>query len=450
MVPIALFGWPILAVALFALLEQRQAVLVAFIGACLFLPIAHYEIPGIPDYTKESAASIGVMAGTLLFARSRLFPLRIHWIDFPVILFCLWPATSSLSTGKGGWDAISAIIQQTTIWGMPYLFGRIYFTDLQSLRMMTKAVIIGGLIYVPLCLFEVRMSPQLHIWVYGFHQHSFAQTIRFGGFRPVVFMEHGLAVSMWMISATLLTIWMSLTSAMRRVGGVPINTVIGVLVVTCVLCKSTGALSLLLIGIGTGLLAKASHSSLPLKMLIAIAPVWMISRTFDLFSGQFVSDLFVGLSADRAASFVTRLKQEDEILKIALQHYVFGGSRWFDEGADQQWLLCFRNFGAVGLTAMTGIFLLPGFVILKRFAFHQLVQPALAPLVGMSMILILHMTDNLLNAMNNPVFTMMSGALGAVIASGLAEDAVATNHAAGRHTRTMAISRKLWPPRISV
>ena len=58
--------------------------------------------------------------------------------------------------------------------------------------------VLGGLIYVPLCLFEVRMSPQLHNMVYGFAQHSFGQTVRGGGWRPMVFMQHGLAVGLFM------------------------------------------------------------------------------------------------------------------------------------------------------------------------------------------------------------------------------------------------------------
>ena len=34
----------------------------------------------------------------------------------------------------------------------------------------------------PLCVIELRFSPQLHNWVYGYHQHDFVQTIRDGGY----------------------------------------------------------------------------------------------------------------------------------------------------------------------------------------------------------------------------------------------------------------------------
>ena len=40
-------------------------------------------------------------------------------------------------------------------------------------------------------LLEVRLSPQLNIWIYGFFQHNFDQMMRYGGFRPIVFLPHG-------------------------------------------------------------------------------------------------------------------------------------------------------------------------------------------------------------------------------------------------------------------
>jgi hypothetical protein len=37
----------------------------------------------------------------------------------------------------------------------------------------------------------------LHTWVYGYFPHSFAQQLRYGGYRPVVFMGHGLLVALF-------------------------------------------------------------------------------------------------------------------------------------------------------------------------------------------------------------------------------------------------------------
>ena len=38
------------------------------------------------------------------------------------------------------------------------------------------------------------ISPQLHFMTYGFYQHEFTQVVRMGGYRPMVFLQHGIAV----------------------------------------------------------------------------------------------------------------------------------------------------------------------------------------------------------------------------------------------------------------
>ena len=77
--------------------------------------------------------------------------------------------------GIGVYDGASMVLTQMFTWGLPYLIGRIYFNDLESLRELAIGMFLGGLIYVPLCIIDMRMSPQLHVWVYGFRQHAFAR-----------------------------------------------------------------------------------------------------------------------------------------------------------------------------------------------------------------------------------------------------------------------------------
>lgn len=416
LVPIALFCWPFAVLAMFSLLPSRKAVLTAYIGAWLFLPMAAYDIPGFPDYTKVLATTVGVAAATLIFDVSRFLRFRPHWLDLPMAVFCLWPMASSLAMGHGAYDGVSAIVEQTIVWGLPYFFGRIYFTDLAAFRELTVAIVIGGLIYVPLCLFEIRMSPQLHNWIYGYHQHNFAQTMRFGGFRPMVFMQHGLAVGMWMSNATLLAIWLWRTKAVRRLGLIPISWLIPVLLVTTILVKSLGALMLMVLGLVTIFTAKWMKGPWPLLALLAVPPVWMIARTFGFIDGQLVYDLVYPISPDRAQSFQVRLDQEETMRELALRHPIVGGSRWWDFGNDQMWLLMFRNFGAVGLSAVTLVLLFPTSVMLWRIRFRRLVQSKYSPLVGLSLIVVLYMLDNLANAMINPIFILASGAIASAAA----------------------------------
>lgn len=49
LVPLMLFGWPLVLFALFMLLPSRRATIAAFVIAWLFLPVAEYNIVGLPD-----------------------------------------------------------------------------------------------------------------------------------------------------------------------------------------------------------------------------------------------------------------------------------------------------------------------------------------------------------------------------------------------------------------
>src|SRR5690606_38002774 len=68
-------------------------------------------------------------------------------------------------------------------------------------REILVALMVAGLAYSMPMLVEIRLSPQLNVWVYGFFQHGFDQMIRYGGYRPIVFLEHGLWVAFFALMA---------------------------------------------------------------------------------------------------------------------------------------------------------------------------------------------------------------------------------------------------------
>ena len=167
---IALFGAIPLTLVLFALLPARCAVVTGAIAAWLFLPCTGVDLPGFPDYTKATAATAGILLGTLVFEPARLAAFRLRWFDLPMLLWSLCPFASSLSNGLGPYDGLSAALGQTIAWFLPYLVGRLYLTDVEGLRELALGMIIGGLCLVPLCLFEFKMSPCVSRMVYGVSQ----------------------------------------------------------------------------------------------------------------------------------------------------------------------------------------------------------------------------------------------------------------------------------------
>lgn len=262
LVYIVMFGWIPFVLYLFRWLPARWAIVISFIVAWLFLPLAEFPLPGLPDYTKMSAACYGVLLATIVFDVQRFSSFRFGWLDLPMLVWCLCPLASSLANDLGWYDGVSAAIAQTTSWGLPYYLGRLYLNNLDGLRKLAIAIFVGGLIYIPLCLIEVRMSPQLHRIFYGYHAHDFSQTVRYGGFRPTVFMEHGLMVGAWMMAAALIGVWLWRAGVIGQLWGIPIAQLVAALLVTNVLVKSTGALILLAIGLVILFVAKWFRTSM--------------------------------------------------------------------------------------------------------------------------------------------------------------------------------------------
>ncbi len=422
LVPAALFGWIPLILLLFLLLTPRRAVIVAFIGAWLFLPMASYSIADLPDFGKMTATSSGALLGVAFFDAARLIRFRLSWIDLPMIVYCLVPMASSLTNDLGIYDGTSAVIGTVITWGLPYFIGRLYFSDLAGLRELAIGIFVGGVVYVPLCLYEIRMSPQLHDMIYGFHQHSFAQTKRFGGWRPVVFMQHGLAVGLWMAAASLVGVWLWHTKAFTQIRQVPMFLLLPILVATTIMCKSFGAIVLLIGGLGALYSAKLGRTVLPCFCLAAIPVAYMGLRSTDTWSGQQLVDAVAVIDQERSGSLNFRLEAEDLLVARAWQRAVFGWGTWsrnrvIDERGrdlavtDGLWVITFGQRGLIGLLALTMIILLPAVLVFRRFPARKWNTAAIAPAIALSVILVLYMIDSLFNAMVNPIFLAVAGGL---------------------------------------
>lgn len=423
LVPFTLFGWIPFVILLFAFLPPRRAVVTAFLLAWLFLPMAGYEVPGLPDYTKMSATTAGVLLGAAIFDADRLLGFRPRWIDIPMFAFCVSPFMSSYLNGLGMYDGVSEIVDQLVVWGLPYLIGRVYFSDLEGLRELALGLFIGGLIYVPLCLFEVRMSPQLHRWIYGFRQHSFYQNMRDGGYRPMVFMQHGLMVAMWMMATTLIGIWLWRSKTVRQVWNVPIYLIVPAMLLTLYLCKSRYAILLMVAG-ATALYAVAwTRLRVLVVLMLMIPPVYMFARSEQIVTGDVMIETARSVfNADRAQSLEYRITNENLLAEHAMKKPWFGyggwgGSRLTDEYGkelvtDSLWIITLGKYGWVGLAALTAMLLLPMLLVCYDWRAEFWTHPMVAPVVVLGMMVSLYMFDHLMNGMVNPIFMLACGAVG--------------------------------------
>jgi hypothetical protein len=412
--------WIPTVLVLFALLPPRRAVIVSFFGAWMFLPMISYELPMLPNYTKMSATCAGVFIASLIFDVKRLLRFKPRWVDVPMAIFCACPFITSLLNGLGLWDGVSGVLSQVITWGLPYLIGRLYLNDLQSMRELAIAFLIGGLLYVPLCLFEVRMSPQLHNLVYGFFRRLVQ--IRFGGWRPAVFMDGGLQVGMWMTAASLMAIWLWKTEALKRMWGVSMPWLLVPLVVTTILCRASGALALLGLGLAVMWVSSATKSRLALACLLLIAPIYLCLRASGMWHGEPVISIARSIDKDRADSLKFRFDNEDILAAKALQRPWFGWGSWGRNRVHDQWgkdlsvtdglwIIEFGQHGAIGLAACFAFLLLPLTLLTRRYSASRLTSVQMSSALPLAVLVTLYAVDCLPNAMINPIFTLVGGAV---------------------------------------
>lgn len=423
MAVLATFGFIPFVLFLFASMEGRKAAAAAFILGWLFLPVANIPVPAISTFGKIHAICVAILLGAFLFEGDRLSNYNFSWIDLPMLGFCLAPLFASLANGLGLYDGIAAMRDQTISWGLPYFVGRIYLTNLEELKDIALWIFLGGLLYIPFCLFEIRMSPQLHMRVYGFFQHEdFSQTIRMGGYRPMVFMNHGLMVGMWMAMASLIGVWLYVTGVLPEAFGPQSRNLLLALLFVTVAVKSFGALLLFLLGVAVLFLTKWTRRSIFVLLLCLLPIFYLTTRVSGIWTGENLVEQFARIDEDRAESLRFRLDNEDILIDKALQAPIFGWGGWgrarvYDEEgkdisvSDGQWIIVLGNLGIYGLTTMTAAILLPVFLLLKKIPASRWHEPASAPAAVLAIALAMYMIDALPNAMPNPTFMFLAGGL---------------------------------------
>jgi hypothetical protein len=475
--PYILVAWVGVVVVVFMFpIPTRVAILFAFLFGLLFLPVIGdntgnngevlvepITIPGLA-FSKYRVISLGVLLGLLLRDPRRLLRLHYSWVDVPMFLWCVCPMVSALGAppppdGSSAFkDGLTQTLAQFLIWGVPYLVGRQFFGTSRDLYAVICGLLVAALVYVPLCLFEVKMSPMLHSVVYGFAQHDFFQSIRFGGFRPLVFMQHGLAVSMFMAIAAVVGVWLWWTDAICYLPGFVRRryiTLLMLLLLTVALTKSAGAILLAFAGAGTLFCAKRWKTRLPLLLLILVCPAYLASRSSGSWSGADLVPLLTEMvGQERASSFEFRQTNEDMLVERALEGPTFGWNGWGRnliqdrQGRtvsvpDGLWVLAIGERGVPGLAALFAALLLP----VARFLWirppQSWSQPWCAAAAACAVIVVLYMLDNLLNNMHNHYFILMAGGIAGLPSINGPMPTAAFAQASRRQSRAVPMTRAL-------
>ena len=165
---------------------------------------------------------------------------------------------------------------------LPFFLGRRYLASEVAQKLLLKILAAALLFYSVLIAYEIRMSPQLNTMIYGFFPHSWLQHVRGDGFRPLVFLPHGLWLSILvaMAIAAAFAVW---RSENNRLGSGKWFMVGTWLFAVLLFSHSLGAFALALVFLScNSVSAGEEHKPWWLQCLLSIVLLYPMMRSADL------------------------------------------------------------------------------------------------------------------------------------------------------------------------
>jgi len=428
---VALLSWPLVALVLYRTRPMVEATIWTILGGFLLLPVdVSIKIPMIPVFDKNSIPNICALIGCTAVSRRAPQPRRFGSIEFLIAIYIASPIITSLLNadpividtltlpGVGSYDGISAAIGEF-VFLLSFLIGRRFLRNAADHEQILRALVISGLAYSLPMLFEMRFSPQLHNWVYGFHPSQFVQSLREDGYRPMVFTGHGLIAAFFLMTTVVAatTLW----RIRVRVFNLPPAGVTIYLAGILVLCRSAGAL---VYGMILTPLVRFASVRLQLRiavLLVAVAVAFPILRTADLFPTTTLVDIAATLNRERAESLQYRFDHEKSLLARANERFWFGWGRYgrsrvYDEyGIDRSvtdgyWIITLGQYGFIGFMIQFLLLTLPVFLAVFALKYVASLREGLT-LAALSLIVAIGVVDQLPNSSVGTWTLLLTGAL---------------------------------------
>lgn len=450
---------PLSLVLVAATPRQRSvsAVFWIYMGGLMFLPeLAAFDFPLMPPLDKNGFAGIMGLIAALMLERQRVIDAKpLRGVDAFFFLVLIGNAGTAFTngdtlifgadrftptgeqwskqvviTGLRPYDILSASIRDFLAIYVPFLLGRSMFRTAEDGEVIMKGVITIGLIYLMPALLEIRLSPYIHNFVYGYHSTGFAGVARSGGFKPVVFLNSGLAVAMFLVTCIL-----SSATLMRRrtnLFGMPMMVPLVVLWILLGLSHNVGATLYSLAAVPLVLMSRGRTASLAARVLAIAVIVYPLVRAAGLIDTDAIIQWIAERAPERAQSLHTRFFNEDQLMERARQRLWwgwggFGRNRIYDDYGkdvsitDGEWIIRIGARGIVGFIASFGLLVGPIFIARRWLGKIQNIDDR--RLVDtMALIVALNAVDLLPNGLFTQMPFFMAGAL-AGLAHGLGRDA---------------------------
>jgi len=446
---LALLGWPFVAIALFRLLPVERALIWSILGAYMFMPqLSAIDLPVVPALDKETIPNLmafALVVGTFGM-RPDLLPTGAMG-RMLLLLFIVSPAVTVINNldpiffgvdqfgsltvvdhnalqrwglpGLRIYDSLSALALQIFLM-LPFFVARMVLRDEDALREIIAALLVAACLYAPLMLIEIRISPQLHTMLYGFFQHDFIQAMRAGGFRPFVFMPHGLWVAFFAFTCAMAAaVWLRMAPVGQKFKRLMF---LGFCILLVVICKSWGPLVFTVLFVPIVLFLSVRKQLLIAAALASAVLTYPIVRGSGIIPTEQLIARLYEVNAERAQSLEYRFTNEDRILTHTADRPLFGWGGWgrfmtYESATgeeisivDGQWVITIGHYGWLGYIAMFGLLALPIWTLWWH-ARKPGAPPVPVHVSGLALILAVNLVDLLPNATLIPFTWLIAGAL---------------------------------------
>jgi hypothetical protein len=433
----AVVAWPLASICFYRAMPVTKATIWTILGAYMLLPVGtSFKLEMVPLLDKDSIPSLCALFGCLVTTRQRLrLSQNFGVTEILIATLLISPVITSLlnsdpivvgSTvlpGVGIYDGLSALLTQFIVL-IPFFLGRQLFRNAGDLLDVLKALAIAGLLYSLPLLFEIRFSPQLHFWFYGYISSDFIQEMRQdGSFRPMVFMGHGLAACFFAMTTVVASA--ALWRLRIRIFQFSAGAITPYLGFVLILCKSGAALVYGIFLVPMVRLAKPSLQTRVALLLAILALCYPILRMAEIFPTDATAELATKFSEDRAQSLKFRFDQEEQLLGKAAERPFFGWGRFgrnrvlkedyrgigYDTSVtDGLWIITFGQFGLFGFLSEFGLLAFSVFRAAKAMKATRSVEESI-PLGAVALIVAVNMIELLPNSTLRPLTWLIAGSL---------------------------------------
>jgi hypothetical protein len=464
--------WVPISAMIFATTTPVRAVVYTVVFGTLFLPErAAVDPPILPPIDKHGLSMICALVGLTMTAPRRVFdakPFR-GW-DVPILLMIVTHVGTVQTNGDtfiyGGqldWNGEpfpitvlpslppSYVFPMTmqdlvNLWA-PFFLARATIRSREDAGELLRALSLGAVLYVPLMVAEMVLSPQIHRWVYGYHASNFAHAVRGSGFKPNVFLMGGLAVALFgFVSVSAAT---TLHRTRLPAGPVPAIVAVGGMTLALVFSRNTAVLVYLAATLPLAMFTRARTQARVALIIVSLFAAFPYLRVSDRVPTEDLVALSARYNDERAQSLKFRFDNENILLEKALERPWFGWgghsrNRVFDEVTgkdisitDGEWIIHMGYRGGLGTAGWILLFLMPIVAAVRAVGRTPLELDRLL-LGGLALTVAVHAIDLLPNASFNSLPYLLAGALAGLV-SGLRQRPAAS-------AQSVALARIVAPP----